>query len=209
MDKRDLYRLLDLANAVSSKHVQVDELTNGYAFAFPDAGRWRRKLDDFCKLFGHSGKGITATMVPEPEAERLWLRFEGPDGTKPYVKTLLLSGTKYPSRVKMELLWKARGLTTPLRMLPTHLIIGAARCGTTSLYNYLIQHPSIQPATKKEIFFFDGNFHLGLQHYRTHFTMRWKRPIRRNQGRSLHSARCAPSSEYLRPTRSHWIATTP
>ncbi|MFX1453319.1 MAG: hypothetical protein ACFFCM_20970, partial [Promethearchaeota archaeon] len=47
-----------------------------------------------------------------------------------------------------------RKITSPIRTLPDFLIIGAPRCGTTSLYQYLIQHPSIFPAYRKEIKFF-------------------------------------------------------
>ncbi len=48
---------------------------------------------------------------------------------------------------------------------PDFLIIGAQKCGTTSLYNYLVKHPNIIPAKKKEIRFFDLNFLNGIQWY--------------------------------------------
>jgi hypothetical protein len=41
---------------------------------------------------------------------------------------------------------------------PDFIIIGAQKGGTTSLYNYLIQHPQIAPAAQKEIHYFDLNF---------------------------------------------------
>ena len=37
------------------------------------------------------------------------------------------------------------------------LIIGAMKCGTTSLFSYLAQHPMISAYSKKEAFFFSGN----------------------------------------------------
>ena len=37
---------------------------------------------------------------------------------------------------------------------PNFLIAGASKCGTTSLYNYLGQHPDIQFANMKEPKFF-------------------------------------------------------
>ncbi|MDR3646441.1 MAG: sulfotransferase domain-containing protein [Candidatus Babeliales bacterium] len=49
------------------------------------------------------------------------------------------------------------------------LIIGAAKCGTTSLYNYLIQHPDILPAAQKEVHYFDLNYERGLDWYKSHF----------------------------------------
>lgn len=48
---------------------------------------------------------------------------------------------------------------------PDFLIIGAAKCGTTSLYDYLIRHPRISPAAEKEIHFFDWFYHRGIGWY--------------------------------------------
>lgn len=52
---------------------------------------------------------------------------------------------------------------------PSFLIIGAQKCGTTSLYYNLLQHPCISPAGKKEIHFFDENYEKGLDWYRSFF----------------------------------------
>jgi hypothetical protein len=54
--------------------------------------------------------------------------------------------------------------------LPTFLIVGAMRCGTTSLNGYLRQHPQVAMGTPKEIHFFDREFDRGLDWYRSHFT---------------------------------------
>jgi hypothetical protein len=59
--------------------------------------------------------------------------------------------------------------TARMRTLPDFLIIGAQRCGTTSLYNYLVEHPSVSPAFMKETHFFDFNFHKGVNWYRAFF----------------------------------------
>lgn len=64
---------------------------------------------------------------------------------------------------------KFHGVTAPLRTLPDFLVIGAKRCGTTSLYHYLGLHPSIKRSTHDHLGFFDDNFHLGLQFYRSFF----------------------------------------
>ena len=52
---------------------------------------------------------------------------------------------------------------------PDFIIIGAQRCGTTSLYDYLSQHPSIQPALRKEIHYFDNHFDRSPAWYRAFF----------------------------------------
>lgn len=52
---------------------------------------------------------------------------------------------------------------------PNFMIIGQHKCGTTSLYSYLIQHPQILPSIKKEIHFWDQNHDRGLEWYLSHF----------------------------------------
>jgi hypothetical protein len=49
--------------------------------------------------------------------------------------------------------------------LPTFLIVGAMRSGTTSLARYLGAHPDIRIAPEKEVHFFDLNFDRGLDWY--------------------------------------------
>lgn len=62
-----------------------------------------------------------------------------------------------------------RGVTYPIRLLPSFLIIGTQRGGTTSLYNYLLGRPGVGSASVKELHFFDKKFHKGLSWYRAHF----------------------------------------
>lgn len=52
---------------------------------------------------------------------------------------------------------------------PDFIIIGAQKCGTTSLYAYLCQHPQVKPAAKKEVRYFDRKFEHGPEWYRGHF----------------------------------------
>lgn len=52
---------------------------------------------------------------------------------------------------------------------PDFLIIGAQKGGTTSLYDALSDHPCVAGALKKEIQFFDLNYHRGIGWYRAHF----------------------------------------
>ncbi|MEM9227886.1 MAG: sulfotransferase domain-containing protein, partial [Verrucomicrobiota bacterium] len=58
------------------------------------------------------------------------------------------------------------------------VIIGAQKSGTTSLYDYLIEHPQLLPASNKEVHFFDGGltpeldaFTAGEAWYRAHFPL--------------------------------------
>ena len=70
---------------------------------------------------------------------------------------------------------KFRGLTSPLRVLPDFIVIGVGRGGTTSLYNYLNQHNCIQKSSYDEIGFFDDNFHLGINWYRSMFPTKYEK----------------------------------
>lgn len=67
-------------------------------------------------------------------------------------------------------LW--RSATAPVRTLPDFLIIGAQKCGTTFLYQLLVQHPRVKPAFVKEVHYFDLNFGKGDNWYRSHFPLR-------------------------------------
>ncbi|MBD3343017.1 MAG: hypothetical protein GF353_28225 [Candidatus Lokiarchaeota archaeon] len=63
-------------------------------------------------------------------------------------------------------------------MLPTFLVIGGHRCGTTWLYKNFLVHPEIYVPTKyKEIHFFDREFNKGLKHYETFFEERKKEKV--------------------------------
>lgn len=58
------------------------------------------------------------------------------------------------------------------RLKPSFILIGAQRCGTTSLYWYLSEHPQIIPAAQKEVHYFDFNFASGPQWYANQFAKR-------------------------------------
>jgi hypothetical protein len=57
------------------------------------------------------------------------------------------------------------------RMLPGFIIAGAERCGTTSLFGVLRQHPAVFNGTlpRKEVHYFDNKYGHGLSWYRCHF----------------------------------------
>ncbi|MGJ3253062.1 MAG: sulfotransferase domain-containing protein [Elainellaceae cyanobacterium] len=65
-----------------------------------------------------------------------------------------------------------RFASSPLRTLPDFIILGAQKCGTSSLYGCLSQHPQVVPVHEKELHFFDLNFHRGVEWYRAQFPLR-------------------------------------
>jgi sulfotransferase family protein len=66
----------------------------------------------------------------------------------------------------------ARGWSAGLRVLPDFLLIGAQRCGTSSLYTYLGRHPRVVPSLRKEVEYLSTRFGEGEEWYRAHFPMR-------------------------------------
>jgi hypothetical protein len=55
--------------------------------------------------------------------------------------------------------------------LPTFVIVGAQKCGTTALHSYLARHPEISMSRPKELDFFieERNWAKGLDWYRSRF----------------------------------------
>jgi hypothetical protein len=74
-------------------------------------------------------------------------------------------------------------LTSPLRMRPDFLIIGAQRCGTTSLYRYLAEHPAVVPTlVSKGVHYFSTSYERGPAWYRGHFPLEAYRRARALSG---------------------------
>lgn len=73
--------------------------------------------------------------------------------------------------------WGTRDLlarpTAAWRVLPDYLIIGAQRCGTTSLQDLISSHPDVRPPfLRKGIHYFDTDFRRGEAWYRSQFPYR-------------------------------------
>jgi hypothetical protein len=52
---------------------------------------------------------------------------------------------------------------------PGFLIIGQGKCGTSSLYHYLVEHPRVLPASEKQIHYFKYYPNYSLKWYMGHF----------------------------------------
>ncbi|MBT1002479.1 sulfotransferase [Paenarthrobacter sp. DKR-5] len=62
-------------------------------------------------------------------------------------------------------------------MLPSVIIIGAQRSGTTTLYRMLSSHPAVlRPTASKGIGYFDVNYDRGMRWYQGHFPLARQRP---------------------------------
>jgi hypothetical protein len=86
--------------------------------------------------------------------------------------------------------------TAWLRPAPDFIVIGAQKCGTTSLYHYLIAHPDVLPPLKKGVRFFDlyPNFRKGRAWYLAHFpTSRARRRAEARSGRPVLVGEATPN----------------
>jgi hypothetical protein len=160
---------------------EVRELDDGYALSYPATRAWAARLDTFTTAWRVSCPHMTFdihTGEGDDKSDTVWLHIRGPDGTKAFVdgaRYMLTShiNPKASLRNQFEQAW--RYLTNPLRVLPDFLIVGAKKCGTTALYSYLTEHPSIAPAYKKEIYFFNAFWGKGKGFYRAYFPTRFER----------------------------------
>ncbi|HET8615448.1 MAG TPA: sulfotransferase domain-containing protein [Actinomycetales bacterium] len=63
--------------------------------------------------------------------------------------------------------------TAGLRVEPDFLVVGAQRCGTTSLFRALLSHPNVMRANlHKGVNYFDVNYQRGSDWYLSHFPLR-------------------------------------
>ena len=77
----------------------------------------------------------------------------------------------------------ARRATAWARLRPTFLVIGAQRSGTTSLNDYLDEHPTILCATVKEVQYFHRYYEKGERWYSSRFPLTAQRTwVRRRTG---------------------------
>ena len=137
------------------------------AFRFSKAFRATREIKAFLNL----ECGITRGTVPD--IKQLQSALEQVEKQR----QLLGKQNQEITRLKMKLstvdesATGGRGVSTAAGgALPDFLIIGAQKCGTTFLYHLLCQHPCVEPATTKEVHFFDTSFAEGVQWYRSHFS---------------------------------------
>jgi hypothetical protein len=63
--------------------------------------------------------------------------------------------------------------TSGLRIEPSWFIVGGQRCGSSSLYEYMVAHSLIPRSGVKEIHYYDNNFQRGNSWYRAYFPTRF------------------------------------
>ena len=103
---------------------------------------------------------------------------------------------------------------------PNFFILGAAKCGTSSLQNYLGEHPDICVSEPKEPFFFEAEYERGLDYYWGRYFSSWsgERAVGEARHRNLYLpyvprriAESVPDAKFIVAVRnpidraySHW-----
>jgi Sulfotransferase domain len=108
---------------------------------------------------------------------------------------------RVPGPVKRMVHVGSRGygrLTAEHRLLPSFLVCGGQRCGTTSLYRALAAHPAVlKPVLHKGVHYFDLGYHRGMRWYRGHFpTYRQAARITREHGVPVQTFESSPYYMY-------------
>lgn len=87
---------------------------------------------------------------------------------------------------------KTSTATSSLRMMPEFIVIGGQRCGTTSLFKNLAEHPQLlRPAVEKGIDYFTLEYAHDLDWYRGHFPLAGPARLRTaRQGRPVAFEAC-------------------
>lgn len=98
------------------------------------------------------------------------------------------------NRCRRVVMLPYRRATSHLRTMPSFLIIGVQKGGTTSLLDYLCRQPHVVPAFIKEPHFFDLNFSKGPKWYRSFFPLRshMKHLEKANSGSNVHTGEASP-----------------
>jgi sulfotransferase family protein len=110
-----------------------------------------------------------------------------------------LSSVPEPVKAVVHLGSRSYGrLTAEQRMLPTFLVCGGQRCGTTSMYRALAAHPAVLKAVlHKGVHYFDVAYSRGQRWYRGHFpTYRQAARIERDLGVPVQTFESSPYYMY-------------
>ncbi|MEM9005025.1 MAG: tetratricopeptide repeat protein, partial [Cyanobacteria bacterium P01_F01_bin.86] len=145
---------LDGAKRVCQKILTLDSEHYQTYCELADILKYQGRLKQACEVYknllaikqdfvwGHNLLGDTLTQLKQIQEARLCyksaLRYEILE-SKPYLHASVDGFLGKPAK-------------------PQFMVIGFAKCGTTSLYRYLVKHPKILPTAKKEIMFFSENY---------------------------------------------------
>ncbi len=111
---------------------------------------------------------FSSHVEPDADSPREWRYY-----TRRLRRHPIFRGARQASqRVRnfIPTLW--RRATQQYRQLPSVVIAGAQKAGTTQLFAYLIKHPRLLPGSSKEIDYFSRHADRSVEWYRSRFPLR-------------------------------------
>lgn len=122
----------------------------------------------------------TVSVVPEPDNRPATIPHFGPcylpsdDYQEHAVKYRNLQNVRYNLRSASNISYPVFDPERPIHdntnlCRPGFIIIGAGKCGTSSLYHYIVGHPRVLPAKEKQVHYFKNATHLPMSWYLSHF----------------------------------------
>jgi hypothetical protein len=107
--------------------------------------------------------------------------------------------------------------TSRLRLLPSFIVLGAQRAGTTSVFDHLEGHPDVASPTgwdpsvswRKELHFFTDHFERGLGWYRAFFPTTAERRLARARGGDIVAGEATPYYLFHPAVPERMAATLP
>lgn len=92
--QEEVRRRKEVAESVFVGVQQVEELADGYSFAFPGSAEWTDKLVSFVNSERACCPFFAFEILFEPNLGPVWLKVRGPEGAKEFVeKELAALGT--------------------------------------------------------------------------------------------------------------------
>ena len=156
------------AHALVARALDVRWLDDGAELRFDPA--LRDEVTAFAEAFGRR-HATHRYEVRSGDVGELWLVARGP-GAERWLRRSVASaaptlGARLRSRLRLA--DRVRSLTRRARVLPDAFLVGAPRCGTTTLFHALREHPSVVMPARKELAFFNVLHRHGLDWYRSQF----------------------------------------
>jgi hypothetical protein len=161
----------------------IELLDHGGILSFPSTGAWKQRIEPFVREQGRRRPTWSIEPLEDPARGGTTLRVVGP-GARRWLEDAVSRakptlGTRLRGRIRLD--ERFRALTGRARVLPSFFIIGAPRCGTTTLFDTLSRHPSVIPPASKEVAYFNVLLSRGLPWYRSNFPTVWQRAAARRR----------------------------
>ncbi len=133
-----------------------------------------------CTIAARYVDAMTHSATPALQRRTTWvlsllgrLAEQAADPTSPSRRSSMTVRTAVPHRVKVagrRASVRIGSVTATRRQLPSFIVVGAQRAGTTSLFRALMSHPLIHSANYyKGVNYFDVNYYRDFSWYQGHF----------------------------------------